>query len=46
MVRGTYYFGLDEQLMFPEVEFDILLNSGMNIPIVPSLIAIKRHLFF
>ena len=33
--RGDYNFGLDEQLMFPEVEYDkILRTHGMNIVIV------------
>ena len=35
--RGNYSFGLDEQLMFPEVVFDnILKTHGMNIAIVTS----------
>jgi large subunit ribosomal protein L5 len=35
--RGNYNFGLDEQLMFPEVEFDnIIKTHGMNITIVTS----------
>ncbi len=35
--RGNYNFGLDEQLMFPEVEYDkILRTHGMNIAIVTS----------
>ena len=35
--RGTYNFGLDEQLMFPEVEYDkILRTHGMNIVIVTT----------
>lgn len=35
--RGNYSFGLDEQLMFPEVEYDkILRTHGMNIAIVTS----------
>jgi len=35
--RGNYNFGLDEQLMFPEVVFDnILKTHGMNITIVTS----------
>jgi large subunit ribosomal protein L5 len=35
--RGNYSFGLDEQLMFPEVEFDnIIKTHGMNINIVTS----------
>jgi large subunit ribosomal protein L5 len=35
--RGNYNFGLDEQLMFPEVEYDnIIKTHGMNITIVTS----------
>ena len=35
--RGNYNFGLDEQLMFPEVENDkILRTHGMNIVIVTT----------
>lgn len=35
--RGNYNFGLDEQLMFPEVEYDkILKTHGMNITIVTT----------
>ena len=35
--RGNYSFGLDEQLMFPEVQFDnIIKTHGMNITIVTS----------
>jgi len=35
--RGNYNFGLDEQLMFPEVVFDnILKTHGMNITMVTS----------
>ena len=35
--RGNYNFGLTEQLMFPEVEFDdIIKTHGMNITIVTS----------
>lgn len=34
---GNYNFGLDEQLMFPEVEFDnIIQTHGMNISIATS----------
>lgn len=34
---GNYNFGLDEQLMFPEVEYDkILKTHGMNITIVTT----------
>ncbi|MEA2050315.1 MAG: 50S ribosomal protein L5 [Campylobacterota bacterium] len=34
---GNFNFGLDEQLMFPEVEFDdIIQTHGMNISIVTS----------
>ena len=35
--RGNYSFGLDEQLMFPEVDYDnILKTHGMNITFVTS----------
>ncbi|NEW61081.1 50S ribosomal protein L5 [Sulfurovum sp. bin170] len=35
--RGNYNFGLQEQLMFPEVDFDkIIKTHGMNITIVTS----------
>ncbi|MBP3224602.1 50S ribosomal protein L5 [Campylobacter sp. JMF_01 NE2] len=35
--RGNYNFGLQEQLMFPEVEYDnILRTHGMNITIVTT----------
>ena len=35
--RGNYNFGLTEQLMFPEVEYDkILRTHGMNITIVTT----------
>jgi len=35
--RGNYNFGLDEQLMFPEVDYDnIIKTHGMNITIVTS----------
>ena len=35
--RGNYNFGLNEQLMFPEVEYDKILRShGMNIVIVTT----------
>lgn len=35
--RGSFSFGLDEQLMFPEVEYDnILQTHGMNITIVTT----------
>ena len=35
--RGNYNFGLSEQLMFPEVEYDkILRTPGMNIVIVTT----------
>ncbi len=34
--RGNYNFGLDEQLMFPEVEYDKLRTHGMNISIVTT----------
>ena len=36
--RGTYNFGLQEQLMFPEVVYDkIIKTHGMNITIVTSV---------
>ena len=35
--RGNYNFGLDEQLIFPEVEYDnIIKQHGMNITIVTT----------
>ena len=35
--RGNYNFGLDEQLIFPEVEYDnIIKTHGMNITIVTT----------
>lgn len=35
--RGNYNFGLNEQLMFPEVLYDdIMVSHGMNITIVTS----------
>ncbi len=35
--RGNYSFGLNEQLMFPEVVYDdILITHGMNITIVTT----------
>ncbi|MDR2081362.1 MAG: 50S ribosomal protein L5 [Campylobacteraceae bacterium] len=35
--RGNYNFGLQEQLMFPEVEYDkIIKTHGMNITIVTT----------
>lgn len=35
--RGTYNFGLDEQLVFPEVKFDdVIITHGMNITIVTT----------
>lgn len=35
--RGNYSFGLNEQLMFPEVVYDdIMITHGMNITIVTS----------
>ncbi|MRI83892.1 MAG: 50S ribosomal protein L5 [Nitratiruptor sp.] len=35
--RGNYNFGLDEQLMFPEVDYDqIMKTHGMNITIVTT----------
>ncbi len=35
--RGNYNFGLDEQLMFPEVDYDnIIKTHGMNITMVTT----------
>ncbi|NPA50677.1 MAG: 50S ribosomal protein L5 [Epsilonproteobacteria bacterium] len=35
--RGNYNFGLDEQLMFPEVDYDFIMKThGMNITIVTT----------
>jgi len=35
--RGNYNFGLDEQLMFPEVNYDSIMKThGMNITIVTN----------
>ncbi len=35
--RGNYNFGLDEQLMFPEIDYDnIIKTHGMNITIVTT----------
>ena len=35
--RGNYNFGLDEQLIFPEIEYDFILRThGMNITIVTT----------
>ncbi len=35
--RGNYSFGLDEQLVFPEVRFDdVIKTHGMNITVVTS----------
>jgi len=35
--RGNYNFGLDEQLMFPEVDYDSIMKThGMNIVIVTN----------
>ncbi len=35
--RGNYNFGLDEQLMFPEVSYDFIMKThGMNIAIITS----------
>ena len=35
--RGNYNFGLDEQLIFPEIEYDnIIKTHGMNITIVTT----------
>jgi large subunit ribosomal protein L5 len=35
--HGNFNFGLDEQLMFPEVQFDdIIQTHGMNISIATS----------
>lgn len=36
--RGNYNFGLQEQLMFPEVDYDSIIKThGMNITIVTSV---------
>jgi large subunit ribosomal protein L5 len=36
--RGNYNFGLQEQLMFPEVEYDkVIKTHGMNITIITSV---------
>ncbi|WP_122867140.1 50S ribosomal protein L5 [Campylobacter showae] len=41
--RGNYNFGLNEQLMFPEVEYDkILRTHGMNIVIVTTTNSDKK----
>lgn len=43
--RGNYNFGLTEQLMFPEVEYDKILRShGMNITIVTTTNSDKEAL--
>lgn len=43
--RGNYNFGLNEQLMFPEVEYDkILRTHGMNITIVTTTNSDKEAL--
>lgn len=43
--RGNYNFGLDEQLMFPEVEYDkILKTHGMNITVVTTTDSDKEAL--
>lgn len=43
--HGNYNFGLSEQLMFPEVEFDkILRTHGMNITIVTTTDSDKEAL--
>jgi large subunit ribosomal protein L5 len=35
--RGNYNFGLDEQLMFPEVSYDFIMKThGMNIAIITN----------
>ena len=35
--RGNFSFGLDEQLMFPEVDYDSIMKThGMNITIITS----------
>ncbi len=35
--RGNYNFGLDEQLMFPEVSYDSIMKThGMNISIITN----------
>ncbi|PSM53168.1 50S ribosomal protein L5 [Campylobacter blaseri] len=41
--RGNYSFGLDEQLMFPEIVYDqILRTHGMNINIVTTTNSDKK----
>lgn len=36
--RGNYNFGLQEQLMFPEVDYDSIIKThGMNITVVTSV---------
>lgn len=43
--RGNYSFGLDEQLMFPEVVYDqILRTHGMNINVVTTANSDKEAL--
>ncbi len=45
--RGNYNFGLDEQLIFPEVEYDdIIKTHGMNITIVTNTESDKEALLF
>ncbi|NPA27785.1 MAG: 50S ribosomal protein L5 [Epsilonproteobacteria bacterium] len=35
--RGNYNFGLDEQLIFPEVDYDFIMKThGMNIAIITT----------
>jgi large subunit ribosomal protein L5 len=35
--RGNYNFGLDEQLIFPEIDYDFIMKThGMNIAIITS----------
>jgi large subunit ribosomal protein L5 len=40
--RGNYNFGLSEQLIFPEVDYDSIMQiHGMNITVVTSATADK-----
>lgn len=43
--NGNYNFGLNEQLMFPEVNYDdVLVTHGMNISIITSTYSDKQAL--
>lgn len=43
---GNYNFGLKEQLMFPEIEYDkVIKQEGMTISIVTSAINDEQGLF-